>query len=193
VQRNTAYLKRAVLEVLPDVDREVVVLLHVLLRGDLALQLCDQLVADWYRVSPSLPISMSDIPAPLSCLLAETWKAAVSLGTAAAHDGWNVAVWQNTDDCGRTALVERRAAARGAVRARFRRPSMVSVVEGVSCEMKIVESGDITNCGCGGFCGQLDFCENMARASIRERRPHPRHISLGVRCQMSIRHRLVTL
>jgi hypothetical protein len=47
VQLHVAYLKGAVLEVLPDVDREVVVLLHVLLRGDLALQLCDQLIADW--------------------------------------------------------------------------------------------------------------------------------------------------
>jgi hypothetical protein len=46
VQLHVTYLKGAVLEVLPDVDREVVVLLHVLLRGDLALQLCDQLFAD---------------------------------------------------------------------------------------------------------------------------------------------------
>lgn len=61
--------------------------------------------------------------APLSCLLAETWKEAVSLGTE-AHDGWNAAVWRNTEDCGRMALVERRAAERGALRARFRRPSM---------------------------------------------------------------------
>jgi hypothetical protein len=69
----------------------------------------------------------------------------VSLGTEAAHDGWKAAVWRNTDDCGRTALVEKRAAARGAVRAIFRRPSMVSIVQGVLFEMKIVKGGDIKN------------------------------------------------
>jgi hypothetical protein len=70
------------------------------------------------------------------------WKEAVSLGTA-AQDGWKAAVWRNIDDCGRTALVERRAAERGALRARFRRPSMLRVVSGVSFETETVESEDI--------------------------------------------------
>lgn len=48
------YLEGAVLEVLLDVGGEVVILLHVLLHGDLALKLCDKLficcnyVSDWF-------------------------------------------------------------------------------------------------------------------------------------------------
>jgi hypothetical protein len=40
------YLKRAVFKVLLDVRREVLVLLHALFHGDLALKLCDQLFVD---------------------------------------------------------------------------------------------------------------------------------------------------
>jgi hypothetical protein len=40
------YLKRAVLKVLLDVRREVFVLLHALLHGDLALKLCDKFLVD---------------------------------------------------------------------------------------------------------------------------------------------------
>jgi hypothetical protein len=40
------YLKGAVLEVLLDIRREVLVLLHALLHRDLALDLCDQLFID---------------------------------------------------------------------------------------------------------------------------------------------------
>jgi hypothetical protein len=54
------------------------------------------------------------------------WKDAVSRGTEAAHAGWKAAVWRR-DGCGRIALVERRAAERGALRARFRRASIVYV------------------------------------------------------------------
>jgi len=61
--------------------------------------------------------------APSSCLLtADIWKAAVRRGIGAAH-GWNAAAGRN--DCGRTALVEKRAAERGALRARVRRESIV--------------------------------------------------------------------
>jgi hypothetical protein len=51
----------------------------------------------------------------------------VSLGTEAVHAGWKAAVLRNTKDCWRTVLVERRAADRGAVRARFRRASILCI------------------------------------------------------------------
>jgi hypothetical protein len=46
VDADSAYLKRTILEVLLDISREILVLLHVLLHGDFALQLCDKLIAD---------------------------------------------------------------------------------------------------------------------------------------------------
>ena len=48
----------------------------------------------------------------------------MSLGTAAVHAGWKAAVWRRAA-CGRTAFVEKRAADRGTLRARFRRESIV--------------------------------------------------------------------
>jgi hypothetical protein len=79
-------------------------------------------------MSSSIEISLwsfatSSSLAPLSCLLtADMWKEAVRREIGAVHAGWKAA---RSDDCGRTALVERRAADRGAVRARFRRASIV--------------------------------------------------------------------
>ena len=61
---------------------------------------------------------------PLSCLrAADMWKEAVRRGIGAAHAGWKADVCRS-DDCGRTALVENRAADRGALRARLRRDIM---------------------------------------------------------------------
>jgi hypothetical protein len=57
VRLHATYLKGAVLEVLPDVDGEVLVLLDVLLDIDLALQLCDKLIADCCAVSLGLLLS----------------------------------------------------------------------------------------------------------------------------------------
>jgi len=87
-------------------------------------------------MSSSMEISLcsfatSSSPTALlsSLLAADTCKAAVSLGTA-GHAGWKAAVWRKRVGCGRAALVEMRAAERGAVRARFRRASMVESLWG---------------------------------------------------------------
>lgn len=122
-----ACLERAVLEVFLDVGRQVVVLLHVLLHGDLALQLRDQLIADWLAISHKCPHRAAIyVPALLSCRrAAEMWKDAVSRGTEAAHAGWTAKLWRRSEACGRAAWVERRAADRGALRARLRRASIV--------------------------------------------------------------------
>jgi hypothetical protein len=48
---RVSYLEGAVLEVLLDVRGQIVVFLHVLLHGDLALELCDKLIADCDTVS----------------------------------------------------------------------------------------------------------------------------------------------
>ena len=48
------YLEGAVLEVLLDVGREIIILLHVLLHGDLALKLCDELLICCDHVSCTL-------------------------------------------------------------------------------------------------------------------------------------------
>jgi hypothetical protein len=58
------------------------------------------------------------------------WKAAVSLG-AWLHVGWKADTFVNAEGCGRTALVERRAMERGAVRARFRMANMMCGGKGV--------------------------------------------------------------
>jgi hypothetical protein len=72
------------------------------------------------------------------------WKAAVSRGTDAVHAGWKAAVWRRSEDCGRTAW-DRRAADRGALRARFRKASIFCVV----CldYLNLSEKGDeVQNC-----------------------------------------------
>lgn len=67
------------------------------------------------------------LPLPSCLLIADMWKDAASLGTCAAHAGWYAAVARATVHGVRAVLTERRAAERGAVRARFRRASIVCV------------------------------------------------------------------
>lgn len=64
----------------------------------------------------------------LSCLrAADMWNEAVSLGIDVAHAGWNAVVGRSRAGVGRAALVVRRAADRGALRARVFRASMAWV------------------------------------------------------------------
>jgi hypothetical protein len=166
---------------------QVVVLLHVLLHGDLALELGDKLIGDCYILAWPTSRCRLDIPPPSSCLLAETWKEAVSLGTDAVHAGWKAAVLRRTEDCARTALIERRAADRGAARARFRRASILYVWWEVVLDA-IRPWRDIMALRLAMLTSALHF--SMARACFL-RRMEPRHKSLGALHgdRMLIRHR----
>lgn len=126
------YLKRAVFEVLSDVGREILVLLGVLLHGDLALQLGHELFVDYHPVSQAGTHGAAINSPPLaSCLrAADKWNDAASLGAAGAHAGGHATARRSSDDCGRVAVEDRRAADRGAARARFRRASMACGVDG---------------------------------------------------------------
>jgi hypothetical protein len=126
------YLEGAVLKVLLDICREVLVFLHILFHGNFILKLCDKLLVYCNTLAFGVRSSVK-IPLPLpSCLLAaEMWKEAVSLGTDCLHTGWKAAVCLNREGCGRIALVEKRAAERGAERARFRRANIADRREGI--------------------------------------------------------------
>lgn len=56
------------------------------------------------------------------------WREAAILGVVWTH-GWDAAA-RSRDDCGRAALVEKRATERGAARAMFLKANIVNVKEG---------------------------------------------------------------